>query len=193
MVSSRGLSWRTGLDLALPAFLASRVTSRPAVEALLSSVVEADMGNLEMLLETYDARTTEALSSFPDDLALNFLGMVNVAAAAAIARWRKLTRAGEDMQDAHEEQDALLQEAFLADDGQPGTGRSGHVAGPLRRGLCSVVDVARGRDWDEVLRSQRRFVSCATWQIRIGRGCGRSKTGPNHVWLLTIALLLCRS
>ena len=30
-----GLSWRTGLDLALPAFLASRVASRPAVESSL--------------------------------------------------------------------------------------------------------------------------------------------------------------
>ena len=85
-----GLSWRTGLDLALPAFLASRVASRPAVESLLGSVVEAGMGNSEMLLEAYDARTTEALeraaSSLPGDLALKFRGMVNEAAAAAIIR-----------------------------------------------------------------------------------------------------------
>ena len=46
-----GLSWRTVLDLALPPFLASRVTSRPPVEALLSSVAEAGMADLEMLLE----------------------------------------------------------------------------------------------------------------------------------------------
>ena len=63
-----GLNWRTGLDLALPAFLSSQMASRPAVEALLSSVVEAGMGGPEMLLETYDARTTAAL----DDLALVF-------------------------------------------------------------------------------------------------------------------------
>ena len=31
----------------------SRVASRPAVEALLSSVVEADMGSLEVLLEPF--------------------------------------------------------------------------------------------------------------------------------------------
>ena len=41
-------------------------------------------------------------------------------------------------QDAHEEQDTLLQEAFLADDGGPGADRSGHVAGPLQRGLRGV-------------------------------------------------------
>ena len=27
-------------------------------------------------------------------------------------------------------------------------------------------------------------MSCATWQIRVGRGCGRSKTGLNRVWPL---------
>ena len=71
-----GLSWRTGPDLTLPAFLASWVASRPVVEALLSSVVEAGMGDLEMLLETYVAWTTaareRAASSLPDDLALGF-------------------------------------------------------------------------------------------------------------------------
>ena len=51
------------------------------------------------------------------------------------------------MEDARAELDALLQEAFLADDGKLGADRSGHVAGPSQRGLCSVVDVAR----DEVV------------------------------------------
>ena len=143
-----GLTWRTGLDLALPAFLASRVASRPAMESLLGSVVEAGMGNLEALLETYDARTTEALeraaSSLPGDLALNFRDMVKDAAAAAITRWRLLTMPGEE--GGRAELDALLQEVYLADDGEPGADRSEHVAGPLQRGLCSVVDVARGRE-----------------------------------------------
>ena len=59
---------------------------------------------------------------------------------------------------------ALLQEAFLADDGEPGTDRSGHVAGLLRRGLFSVVDEARGRVWDEVLRGQGRWAD--VWRLR---------------------------
>ena len=175
-----GLSWRTGSDTALPAFLASRVASRPAV----GSVAEAGMGNLEAMMETYDARTTVALeravSSLPDDLALNFRGMVDDGASAASARWRTLTRAGEDMQDAHEEQDVLRQEAFLADDGEPGSDRSGHVAGPLQRGLCSVVDVARGRVWDEVLRSRRRWAD-----VRRLREL-RNVTDQNRSWLWAI-------
>ena len=156
-----GLGWRTGLDLALPAFLASRVASRPAVESLLSNVVDAGMGDLETLLEVFDARTTEALeravSSLPDDLALNFRGMVIDAAAAAITRWRLLTMPENDAEGGRAELHALLQEAFLADDGELGADRSTHVAGPLQRGLCSVVDAARGRVWDEVLRSQGRW------------------------------------
>ena len=61
-----------------------------------------------------------------------------------------------DAEGGRAEVDALLQEAFLADDGEPGADRSGHVAGPLQRGLCSV-DEARGRVWDEVLRGQGRW------------------------------------
>ena len=86
-------------------------------------------------METYGARTTAALeraaSSFPDDLALVFSGMVNDAAAAAIAGWRKLT--GDDVEDARAELDALLQEAFLADDCEPGGGSG------MWRGRCNVV------------------------------------------------------
>ena len=56
-------------------------------------MVEAGKGDLETLLETYDARTTadleRAASSLPDDLALVFRGMVNDAAAAAIAEVEK--------------------------------------------------------------------------------------------------------
>ena len=102
------------------------------------------MGNLETLLETNDARTTEPLERarrpFLTIWSLNFRGMVNDAAAAAIARWRKLTWSGDDAEDAHAESHAL-QEAFLADDGESGADRSGHVAEPLGtwRGRCNVV------------------------------------------------------
>ena len=62
-----------------------------------------------------------------------------------------------DAEGGRAELDALLQEAFLADDGEPGADRSEHLAGPLQRGLCSVVDAARSRVWDEMLRSQGRW------------------------------------
>ena len=176
--------WRTGLDLALPAFLAFRVASRPAVESHLGSVVDAGMGNLETLLEVYDARTTEALeraaSSLPDDLALNFRGMVNDAAAAAITRWRLLTMPEDDAESGQSELDALLHEAFLADDGEPWADRSEHLALPLQCGLCSVVDAARGRVWDEVLRSQGRWAD-----VRRLREL-RNVADQNRSWLWAI-------
>ena len=101
------------------------------------------------------------------------------------------------MEDARAELDALLQEAFLADDGEPEADRSGHVAGPLQRGLCPVVDVARGRVWDEVLRSQRRWADVRRLgELRNVADQNRSwlwgsKAGLNRVWPLTITLLLC--
>ena len=97
------------------------------------------------------------MSSLPGDLVVNFRGIVDDAAAAAITRWRLLTMPEEDVEGGRAGLDALLQEAFLADDGEPGADRSEHLAGPLQRGLCSVVDAARGRVWGEVLRSQGRW------------------------------------
>ena len=104
--------------------------------------------------------------------------MVNDASAAAIVRWRKVTGSGDDAEDAHAELDALLQEAFLADDGEPGADRSGQVAAPLQRGLCSVVDAERV--WDEVLRSQRRWAD-----VRRLREL-RNVADQNRSWLWAI-------
>ena len=104
-----------------------------------------------------------------------------------------------DAEGGRAELNALLQEAFLADDGEPGTDRSGHVAGLLRRGLFSVVDEARGRVWDEVLRGQgrwadvRRLRELRNVADRIGRGCGRSKTELNHAWPLMDYALAVRT
>ena len=54
------------------------------------------------------------------------------------------------------------------------------MAGPLQRGLCSVVDVARGRVWDDVLRSQRRWAD-----VRRHREL-RNVADQNRSWLWAI-------
>ena len=142
-----------------------------------------------------DGGPDRAAPCLPDDLALVFRGLVNDAAVAAIARWRLLTVSGDDVKDADAELDALLQEAFLADDGEPGADRSGHVAGPLQRGLCLVVDVARRRICDEAPRSQRRRADVRRLgELRNVADKNRSwlwAIENRVVWLLTITLLLC--
>ena len=54
------------------------------------------------------------------------------------------------------------------------------MAGPLQRGLCSVVDVTRERVCDEVLRSQRRWAD-----VRRLRGL-RYVADQNRSWLWAI-------
>ena len=172
------------------------MASRPAVESLLGSVVDAGMGNLETLLEVYDAQTTEALeqavSSLPGDLAVNFRGMVDDAAAAAITRWRLLTMPEEDEEGGRAGLDALLQQAFLADDGEPGADRSEHLTGPLQRGLCSVVDAARGCVWDELLRSQGRWADVRRLR-ELRNVADQNRSWLWAIWPLTTMLFAVRT
>ena len=55
-----GLGWRTASDLALPAFLASRIAARPAVQLLFDSLSGAGFGAPQQFLDKYDARTLAA-------------------------------------------------------------------------------------------------------------------------------------
>ena len=133
-----------------------------------------------------------AVSSLPDDLTLNFRGTIDNGGfccqcpveSADEGRGRHTGCARETGLD------VLLEEAFLADDGEPGADLSGHVAGPLQRGLCGGR--GQGRVWDEVLRSQRRWADVRRLrELRNVADQNRSsKTGLNLVWPLTITLLL---
>ena len=55
-----GLGWRSAADQALPAFWASRVAARPAVQLLFDSLVGAGFGGPQQFLEQYDMRTRAA-------------------------------------------------------------------------------------------------------------------------------------
>ena len=77
-VGQGGLGWKTAVDIAHPALLASQVASRPAVEDLLESEESSGLGSAQALLTACGARNTEASSrakaSLPEDLAMSHSG-----------------------------------------------------------------------------------------------------------------------
>ena len=63
-----GLGFRTACDSCLPAFIGSRVSSRPLVSSMLAKFESADLGDAFALLAVYDARTDAAVDAFLDSL-----------------------------------------------------------------------------------------------------------------------------
>ena len=59
-----GLGLRSAQDLALPAFLGSRASSRPLVAQLLKRVDKAGLCDAAALMRLYDARTDAAVANF---------------------------------------------------------------------------------------------------------------------------------
>ena len=59
-VDKAGLGLRTATDIALPAFIGSRVSCRPMVATMFGHIEEAGMGSAAALLHAYDQRTTQA-------------------------------------------------------------------------------------------------------------------------------------
>jgi hypothetical protein len=161
-----GLNWKSASDLALPAFLASRIAARPAVRTLFQSIETAGFGDgaLCMLLEAYDVRTRAAESALaatlPEDLAQRIKDIAIEGAEDADRRWKKFVQAGDDEQEqgpqVAQTEDPLLRVAMAADLNEPGADRSRHLAGPLQRTLSAVTDEASQRVWQEDLRERGR-------------------------------------
>ena len=60
-VTASGLGLKEADAIALPAFVASRLASRPHVQALAAHMEEAEIGTVKQIMEKYDSRTTAAL------------------------------------------------------------------------------------------------------------------------------------
>ena len=201
-VGQGGLGWKTAVDMALPAFLASRVASMPDVKASFDSVESSGLGSSQALLAAYDARTTEASSrlnaSLPEDLAMSMQGILQDVAALAARRWRCMTKHEEDGQDVHVGGlDAFLGNALDADGDELGGATATHEVGRAFAavveswpGGASVTSFSGVQDGGLTSGGSR---SCVTPGIRTARGCGRSETGFNCIWRRTSTLLTLRT
>ena len=83
-------------EIRLPAFIASRVASRPLVAVMASHFETAGLGSSWLCLRAYDLRSQQALdqwcSSLPEEVRPEVLRHVEDAAEAATRRWEAWAR-----------------------------------------------------------------------------------------------------
>ena len=90
-----GLGLRSARDIALPAFIASRVDSRPMVTKMFDHIEAAGLGLKADLIAEYDRRTTAAINSLCADLPVEVheqvRDTVKDGVTAAAGRWIRIS------------------------------------------------------------------------------------------------------
>jgi hypothetical protein len=154
-----GLNGKTAVDLALPAFLASRVAARPAAQLLFQSLEDAGFASVSLLEEAFDARTQAAeerlASMLPTDLAARLHSTMREGSCKAARRWNAITgdvTVSDELEEI--EGDPFLAAAMTMDRSEPGADRSGHYAGPLQRALSAISDEANRRERASTLQRE---------------------------------------
>ena len=93
-VAVGGLGLRTAVTVALPAFVASRILSRPLVATMVDHLCAAIGASRQTIMAEYDARTDEALSRLASTLstatALDLLAKLDEAYAECHLSWQNV-------------------------------------------------------------------------------------------------------
>ena len=103
-VAVGGLGLRTAVTVALPAFVASRILSRPLVSTMVDHLCAAIGASRQTIMSAYDARTDEALSrlasTLPTAAAFDLLAKLDEAYAECHLSWQNVLSGSEPaMQD----------------------------------------------------------------------------------------------
>ena len=98
-VSVGGLGLRTAVTVALPAFVASRILSRPIVVTMVDHLCAAIGASRQTIMAEYDARTDEALSrlasTLPTATALELLAKLDEAHTESHLSWQNVLSGSE--------------------------------------------------------------------------------------------------
>ena len=98
-VTVGGLGLRTAVTVALPAFVASRILSRPLVVTMVDHLCAAIGASRQTIMAEYDARTDEALSrlasTLPTASALDLLAKLDEAYAESHLSWQNVLSGSE--------------------------------------------------------------------------------------------------
>ena len=98
-VSVGGLGLRTAVTVALPAFVASRILSRPLVVTMVDHLCAAIGASRQTIMAEYDARTDEALSrlasTLPTATALDLPAKLDEAYAESHLSWQNVLSGSE--------------------------------------------------------------------------------------------------
>ena len=98
-VTVGGLGLRTAVTVALPAFVASRILSRPLVVTMVDHLCAAVGASRQVIMAEYDARPDEALSrlasTLPTATALDLLAKLDEAYAECHLSWQNVLSGSE--------------------------------------------------------------------------------------------------
>ncbi len=185
-VKQGGLGMRSAADVALPAFVASRVASRPLVADMFGRIAAAELGSVGDLLGAYDRRTNDAVAAFLRTMP---------ESSAASERWRRLldTEAARRHIEQHPDEEiasasakqigsvapGLVLDAGAEDDEHPDHG--GDPRGPtLQRRLCEIVD-------STVVNGLRDHFEQAGRAFGLSRLSVLSHKSMAHTWLWALS------
>ena len=194
-VMAGGLGLRTAVTVALPAFVASRILSRPLVATMVDHLCAAIGASRETIMAEYDTRTDEALSCLSYTLstaaALELLAKLDEALAESHLLWQNVLSGSEPaMRDlppsAPRHAQGITQDDGDGDEEHPHTRKrtkiqsiiTAHIDAGVREACCKCTRV---RDPGLHARALPSSVT-RTWTIR---GCGGSTHAMARLWMPT--------
>ena len=156
-VRDGGLGIRRASDVALMAFIGSRVASRPLVACMLEHVQSADLGCANTLLHAYDSRTNSAvdalLRSFPAEAAQRVHDFIADGVVHAARTWQAYMSpangqgayaTGDDDDDPHMRQSGSVSPGLVMDAGAEDEEHPDYGGGPrstkVQRALSKLLD-----------------------------------------------------
>ena len=190
-VSVGGLGLRTAVTVALPAFVVSRILSRPLVVTMVDHLCAAFGASRQTIMAEYDARTDEALSrlasTLPTATALELLAKLDEAYAESHLSWQNVLSGSEPAMRDQPPPAPRHARVITPDDGDgdeehPHTRKRTKIQGVITAYIDSGVreKCMRVRDPGPHARSS---LSLATL-MWITRGCGGSTLAMARPWML---------
>ena len=179
-VRDGGLNWRTASDLALPAFLASRIASQPAAFSIFDDLASAGLGSAQEYKSAYITRTNNAQTrlqhSLPDDVRQAVVATIDDGSQAARDQWSNLL-SGQGEPRAPPDGGMQPGAGLIAD--ADDSSSVAHVVGApkLQRALFGLIDEARLRRLGALLHSEGRDSD-----VRRIRELRSKEQDPSWIW-----------
>ena len=179
-----GLGLRESATVALPAFLASRIASRPLVHDMASHMEQAGLATVTLFTRGYDERTKQAVdrlyATLPEAVTPELRTLFEAAAADCERTWQRLKEGGDSvLPPGVAAGGAVIADAGEADDEHPFSPHRPNATG-LRREIGKVVDGCIRCGLQEFLQSAHRWPD-------ISRINELSDGRVNHTWMWALS------
>ena len=180
-VAVGGLGLRTAVTVALPAFVASRILSRPLVATMVDHFCAAIGASRQTIMAEYDARTDEALSrlasTLPTATALDLLAKLDEAYAEYHLSWQNVLSGSEPAMQDQPPPAPRHARGITPDDGD---GDEEHPHSPKRAKIQGVITACLDSGIREGLLQMHE--SEGSWAARM-RLAELGDSSVDHTWL----------